>query len=666
MSTAYVYLNADSAKLFAQKAFEESSRLQDDRGVVIALNNKAHIAGVGMRNFLLQEEICKQALAFNNRLNDKKLKADTYLNLALAFFCKGDFDSAVKTCEQVIQLSHFNDIKKQLGEAIAIMGSADFETGKYERSFEYFNQSLDVFNSINDSYNIAIVLAKIGDLYRLAGDRESALNFYFQSLEYPKADYFAWHPLVDLGDFYYVPDQYDPLLYENDKYLQSIKSLTIRSSYSDLPEVLKAESKIAENNFAGALPALIKSIKIVEQNNNKAELMRLLLDMARAYAGKKNFSKAFFYGKQVLQQASVIKAKQYQRDGYYIMFSIYDKLRQTDSAYFYFKKYNQMKDSVALDVFSKKLSIHQAAVENEKRKAQIDALNKEKLISQQQLQISRQQLSNEAFKKNMLLFGILVLMIFGFIIFRNISLKRKNETTKRRIIEKELAVQKLESEKTTIELQQRATQLEIQALRSQMNPHFIFNCLNSINKFTIANEPEKASDYLTKFAKLIRMVLQQSGKQFVPLGDELDCLCLYMDLEKIRFDVPFSYHINCHNIDTSVVMVPNLIMQPFVENAIWHGLQPKKDGEGKIDICLKQQNELLLCTIKDNGAGRANVKKNSETKSSLGIQLTQDRLQLMNMKGDKEAQIMIRDLVNETGKNEGTCVEIRMPLENTL
>ena len=99
----------------------------------------------------------------------------------------------------------------------------------------------------------------------------------------------------------------------------------------------------------------------------------------------------------------------------------------------------------------------------------------------------------------------------------------------------------------------------MQALRAQMNPHFIFNCLNSINRFIIANNAAKAADHLTKFAKLIRIVLQQSGKPFIPIEDELFCLQLYMDLEALRFEIPFRYEINTDEINTSSVMIPSVI-----------------------------------------------------------------------------------------------------------
>src|SRR6185436_9289198 len=105
------------------------------------------------------------------------------MNLGLALFCQSHFDRAEKVCNEIIRLSQKTGDKKRLGEAIAVMGSISFETGDYEKSFEYFNQSLGIFKAINDSYNTAILLAKIGDLYLLAGDHNAALDFYFKSLE---------------------------------------------------------------------------------------------------------------------------------------------------------------------------------------------------------------------------------------------------------------------------------------------------------------------------------------------------------------------------------------------------------------------------------------------------------------------------------------------------
>ena len=629
LSLAYTYLQLDSATFYAEKAFTESSRINYPGGSIISMNNKARIAGLGFRDFPLQEKICLQTIQLYKNVKNEKVLAETYMNLALAFFCQSYFDRAAEACNKVIQLSQKAGDKKGLGEAIAIMGSISFESGNYEKSFEYFNQSLQIFKSINDSYNTAIVLAKIGDLYRLAGDNKTALNFYSQSLEYPKGSSLTWHPLVDLGDTYYSLEQYDSSLYDQEKYLQTIKSMTIRSNYTTLPRIRIAEMHIASKEYDKALALLTAELKLSEKNNDKNQIMRLLLDIGKAYEGEKDYEKAFTYTKDLLQNAQSHQAKQYIRDGYKLMSILYDYMHHVDSAYYYYRQYTSMKEYVALDEFSKKLAIYKAATENEKKQAQIELLNKEKLISQQQLQLSGQQLKGESFLKNILIIGVLVLVLLGFIIFRNIMLKRKNEANRHEIVEKELTLQKLESERTQSELQKQATELEMQALRAQMNPHFIFNCLNSINRFIIANNAEMAADHLTKFAKLIRIVLQQSGRSFIPLEDELYCLQLYMDLEALRFEIPFRYEINTNEINTSSVMIPSLLIQPFVENAIWHGLQGIKNMNGKISIKMNLQNGILHCRISDNGIGRAKkqtaaAEKLENGKKSLGIKLTQN------------------------------------------
>lgn len=231
-----------------------------------------------------------------------------------------------------------------------------------------------------------------------------------------------------------------------------------------------------------------------------------------------------------------------------------------------------------------------------------------------------------------------------------------------------LQLERSERERQLAKLKQKSTELEMQALRAQMNPHFIFNCLNSINRFILTNEPTKAADHLTKFAKLIRIVLQQSGRSFIPLEDELYCLQLYMDLETLRFEIPFSYEINQGGINTSAVMVPPLLLQPFVENAIWHGLHPKENEKGRINIDLKQYNEMLHCSICDNGVGRiksTGLADNSIGKKSLGIKLTQHRLELFESSLTRdEAVIVINDLTNEAGQSAGTCVHIKIPVKS--
>ena len=181
--------------------------------------------------------------------------------------------------------------------------------------------------------------------------------------------------------------------------------------------------------------------------------MRLLLNMGNAYDGKRQYKRSFYYTKKLLQTAQKAHAKQYLRDGYRLMSILYDHMGSVDSAYYYYRQYTSMKEYVALDQFSKKLAIYKAVTEDVKKQAQIELLSKEKLIGQQQLQLSVQQLKSESLLKKVLSAGLLVLVILGFIIFRNIMLKRKNETNRHALVENELTLRNLASEKASFEIQ---------------------------------------------------------------------------------------------------------------------------------------------------------------------------------------------------------------------
>ena len=211
----------------------------------------------------------------------------------------------------------------------------------------------------------------------------------------------------------------------------------------------------------------------------------------------------------------------------------------------------------------------------------------------------------------------------------------------------------------------RERELEMQALRAQMNPHFIFNCLSSINNFVLKNETEEASDYLTKFSRLIRTVLNNSKKSFIPLEDELEMLRLYLEMETLRFKNSFTYCIHTEeNIDPDAIFIPPLLIQPFVENAIWHGLLHKEDP-GRLDITVKVEKNILICVIEDNGVGRSRARtsesKSVETKKSMGIQITRQRLSLIN--GNAEIagnDFVIEDLFDDFGHAAGTKVILRL------
>jgi ligand-binding sensor domain-containing protein len=215
------------------------------------------------------------------------------------------------------------------------------------------------------------------------------------------------------------------------------------------------------------------------------------------------------------------------------------------------------------------------------------------------------------------------------------------------------------------EFNKQLAQAETKALRSQMNPHFIFNSLNSINSFVLDKKHELASDYLIKFSKLIRLILDNSRSETITIDKELETLKLYVSLESARFDNKFtcSYQV-AEEVNVSSVMIPPMLLQPFVENAIWHGLM-QKEGEGTIAISIKKQDEeFLSISITDDGIGRekaAELKSKSATHNSHGLKVTSQRIEMMNKLNSTSAHVNVFDLHDEQGRATGTRVELIIP-----
>jgi two-component sensor histidine kinase len=217
--------------------------------------------------------------------------------------------------------------------------------------------------------------------------------------------------------------------------------------------------------------------------------------------------------------------------------------------------------------------------------------------------------------------------------------------------------QKLIHEKELLEL-------EAKALRAQMNPHFIFNCLNSIKALIQEDEKHKATDYLTTFSKLIRTLFQNSDKRQVNLFDEVESCRLYTQLEAMRLKGRLKYNFNIDpNIDLKSVMVPALIIQPFIENAIWHGIVPKE--EGAINVSIKQKKDAVVCEVDDDGIGRELSKLNKPVTpvihESKGVHLSQARIDLEKKLNESQASIKIIDKY-ENDKATGTRVVITFNL----
>lgn len=249
---------------------------------------------------------------------------------------------------------------------------------------------------------------------------------------------------------------------------------------------------------------------------------------------------------------------------------------------------------------------------------------------------------------------------------------RKLQEENIKALESKLSVEQeaRESERKLADLNLELTNQQLTALRAQMNPHFIFNALNSIQKYVVTGNVDEANSYLSKFSKLQRMILAYSDENFISLDKELEVLKLYLELEQLRLTNEFHYELIVDpDIEAEEINIPPMLIQPFAENAIWHGLIPKQ-GEKKLSIEFKMEDEdTLLCVIDDNGIGReaariikAQKQASSPINKSRGMSLVSNRLALLERKYGKEFSVEVTDKVNANNESEGTRVRLRVPV----
>ncbi|QHW00034.1 histidine kinase [Spirosoma endbachense] len=247
------------------------------------------------------------------------------------------------------------------------------------------------------------------------------------------------------------------------------------------------------------------------------------------------------------------------------------------------------------------------------------------------------------------------------------DLERKLSQRTKEVQEKSHLLEEQRIRQLELGFEQKLAQTEMAALRAQMNPHFIFNCLNSIKLYATDNNAKKAAEYLSRFSRLIRLVLENSRSERITLQNELDALQLYLEMEAMRFKDKLRFQIDVHpSIDTEFVEIPPLLLQPYVENAIWHGLMQKHEG-GNVSVRVEHlRDDCLQITITDDGIGRAKAaelkSKSATPKKSFGMDVTSERITLINQLYQTHTQLQIHDLMDSNGQPAGTEVVLEIPI----
>jgi tetratricopeptide (TPR) repeat protein len=641
-----------------------------------------------------------EALGLARKLGYAKGIGNSNLNKGIMATYEGNFNDALVLLQSARQLTRRSTDRFGLAAAYDFTGLAFQQKGESRTAITYFDSAQNLYQQLGDTITAVWSMLNVGNAYFTLGDYPNAYKNEQRAYELtPQKDttlkILTLHHMATLFLGAGLPeltleqvdkvltffpgrnleeksaiqqDALSPLLLGGEAYLQ----LGQLDSALKIAQILGSPDKTqnafhymfwgrlltAQQKYNQALPFWQEGMKMAEQYGQPIFVARIAREVARAYLGLKDYPMALHYAEKALTTARKIEALLEMTNAAGTLSEIYDGMGAYSKAYHYSKLHKQLNDSLMPEDYKRKLALMRVQNELAIQKQEAQLLAKEALLKEHQLK-------RESLIRNLLMGGLLLLVVIGLIIYRNISLQRKNEKLR---LNHQLQIQQFESEHTKAKLQKHAADLEMQALRAQMNPHFIFNCLNAINHFILKNETETASDYLTKFARLIRMVLQSSSHKYIPLHDELETLKLYIGMESVRFRNHFSYSIHCHpSVEIEMMQIPPMLLQPFVENAIWHGLMHRTGG-GKLTIDIEEQGGVLLCSIEDNGIGRrraAELKsKSASFKKSMGVEITANRLQMLyNATGSGANALKIVDLEDENGEPLGTKVILRIPIK---
>ncbi|WP_118194522.1 tetratricopeptide repeat-containing sensor histidine kinase [Albibacterium indicum] len=532
---------------------------------------------------------------------------DQQYDLSISYYLK-----ALKIAEQVKNLKNIAISSNGLGNAISQI------PGRSEEALAYFQRALDAETQLGDSLGMAMDLLSISDYYIEKGDFNEAFRHLEQLMDInqKRKDVFGMAITYEYyGHAYFKQNQ--NIQQANHYYNQA------RELYLEMENALKAAQMLhslgkVQEQF-GQLPEALKfydqSISIADSLHSKA------LIMENAY------------------RISDVKKQQ----GDY------------RSSLEYYQMAENFEDSIDMAKQEVQVAslIHQYNLE--KKEAQIALLENEKLLNAERLATQQTKIKTERIFYLILLFVALLTIFFIAVQYRNRKAKRVAE----------LKLSEQEKHLLQAEYERNLAQAETVISRMQMNPHFIFNCLNAINLLIHQKAFKNASEYLITFSRFIRMILEMPMNDTISLSTELALVQHYLTLEEKRFNQELQYKIEFDDDnDWSDIMVPPLLLQPFVENAIWHGLLPSNKVDKQLLISITQQDDTTRVSIDDNGVGRKNShekqSKDEQKRQSLGMKITQERIHQYNKRYNAHIDLNIIDKENHAGTT--IILNIKFPI----
>lgn len=504
--------------------------------------------------------------------------------------------------------------------------------GMFKTAIAYYQVAVNGERKNGNKRGLGMALANLGELYDESEDDKKAIQYSREALEYLQGVNMPYLKTAsNLAIYFNNLGLYDSALY----YLQ--KSDAVIQKINDTQQELAnklvlAEIYLAQKKYELAKPLLTKSVADLAGSGDYWNIAKAFLSSANYDTAMHNYPSA----KNNLLQSLKVSKENKQEILVVIalrnLATVHAKMNDYKGAYQFQQEFLQRKDSMTNEKTKATLADLEISYKTLQKEEQIQLLKKDNDIKALQLDNSR---------RSIVFYVIAFLMVLSILgtVFYQRNIRNKIET------------QKIKAE------------LETKVLRLQMNPHFIFNSLNSIENFIMRNEKRLASDYLNKFARLIRMILDSSRTEVVPIAKDMEALQLYIDLEQLRFNNKFSYKTY---IDPALLggdyRAPSLLIQPYVENAIVHGLAHSDEDNLNLTVTATLENDKIKYVVQDNGVGREKSgeynRQNKPYHQSVGLKITEDRINLFNHEKDKHDAVRITDLYDEHRIPDGTKVEI--------
>jgi tetratricopeptide (TPR) repeat protein len=663
----------DTSLFYASKAYAEAVKLGYKSGMALALvlmSGAESYMNLPTKDVETKEKNLREAIRLAEESNNNEVLGWAYCYLAVLPSINKDFDKHTDYYEK--SFNYFLKARDTLhaAEISNWLCGEYFDKGEYEKAFDYGKKSIELSKNSGTDFSmnwqqflVQFSLSDMYDLYSSIGDYQEAMNYLQEMDRYGKEHKGSeWDIIQFKADLFHKMGKYDSSLVYINRWINDPARVTYGKGHQALGWYILGQIYLDSTKEYDKAIELFKNWSDTVKKYHPAGIYattQYLISIGRAYDSKKDYDSALRYAKQGVSYTQEKNQRPEMMRGYKVLSSVYHHLGNNDSAYEYLLKYNSIKDSIQNKQFLLRIYNSKKDAEAKTQQARLLLLDKDNKLKTAQLQ-------QQARQKNYLLILLSALGLAGFFVYRTIAFKRKNE---RLTLKNALTVQQLESEKKYAELKRKASDLQMQALRAQMNPHFIFNSLSSINWFIMENDKDTASDYLTRFSRLMRMVLN-AQKPTIPLDDELKMLQLYLDLERLRFENTFDYSITFTNtIDAGTIPIPPMLLQPFCENAIWHGFMKTK-SKGHININIRTEDDLLECTITDNGIGRQQAAalkiKSAKKEKSLGLDITRERLALFSEENNAEADFEVEDLADENEASIGTRITLRIAYKKAI